>query len=114
VKPESKLYKTLRQKNPEPILERIENTLANGTPDLYFLANGESGWAELKVSLSASRLRLRYPPHQRIWTRRHVEAGGLSLLIVKMGDEVLWYRDRGAWAPEDSEPFHLGWVWPVM
>lgn len=98
-------------------MRRIENTLEHGFPDCYWCcADGRAGLAELKISTTKTKITVRYPAHQRVWARKHIESGGNHLLIVhdRPNQRVLWYRGMGAVDPENHEPFHTGYNFPKL
>ena len=80
---ESDFYDYLRPKLEWPWIERIENKVNNGTPDIYFRARATSGWIELKYDNNprpSSRLGLR--KEQVVWHWGFHKAGGLSWIIL--------------------------------
>lgn len=107
--PESKLYSKLKRINSAVYLHRVENTLSVGTPDVYFVAPDiGAGWLELKVSSGKRKLILRYPPHQRVWARKHHMAGGLHYLVALHNDECLWWKGSDAVNPTLDNIHHTG------
>lgn len=101
--PEQKLYDWLKRKIGHiAMLERVENRVKKDTPDLYFATtHGQAlrprplqGWIELKV-LDKFPARATTPvkiPHwttgQRYWALRHRQHGGMTWLVVKVGESV--------------------------
>lgn len=50
-KPEQKLYDAMRRNRPPDVrLERVENVVGDGTPDVYVKRHPHAVWVELKVS----------------------------------------------------------------
>ena len=93
-------------------MQRIENGLGRGTPDVYFAVGIDGGMLELKVSSGKRKLVIDYPIHQRVWARKHVERGGYQLLAVEHLGEVYWWSGMASVHPEENEPFHTGLEWP--
>ena len=97
--PEQKLYDWLQRKiGHVAMLERVENRVKKDTPDLYlsamYMGRRLSGWVELKV-LEKLPGRATTPvkiPHwttgQRYWALRHRQHGGMTWLVVKVGESV--------------------------
>jgi hypothetical protein len=114
VTPESQLWKSLKKANPKMFMQRIENSLSSGMPDVYFVNDftGLAGMCELKVSRGKRKLVMKYPTHQRLWARKHMESGGDHLLVVKHLKDVLWFKGLAVLTPETSEPFYVGLDWP--
>lgn len=87
---------------------RIENMTGPGIPDVNF----KHGWVELKNAdkwpVRGGPLRLNHPPSpaQRAWLYRRWRAGGLAVLLVRVGKE--WFLFRGLdvpalWATDPNE-----------
>jgi hypothetical protein len=96
-------------------MKRIENTIENGTPDLYFVDGcGRKGWCELKVSSGrGDRIILKkYTVAQRRWHKQHMSHAGFSLLAVLHGGKVLWFRGEAVIFPEKHSHFYEGTIWP--
>lgn len=58
-------------------VQRIENTVGNGVPDLVWCYQGITRWLELKVGCGYPQLR----PEQYAWGLRHVRAGGRVYVV---------------------------------
>jgi len=105
--PEQKLYDWLvRKVGHLTMLERVENRVKKDTPDLYFSSKfhcppdrpTSSGWIELKCLdafpvKATTTIKL---PHwtngQRYWALRHKMRGGITWLVVQVGDEVFLFN----------------------
>lgn len=78
-------------------LERIENKLAAGLPDVYWQLPWIGGWCELKVGRwGKERLMIDYPIHQRKWAQKYILAGGNYLLCVSVDKELWWWYGNEA------------------
>jgi len=96
---ESSFWNSLRKglmqaSNNRIFLERHENSLNSGTPDVHYCLNAVSGWIELKYLPD-------YPVHadtlihlrhfndfQRLWLQRYYQAGGNAWLILRIKKDV--------------------------
>lgn len=55
-KPEQKVWDTMRQRAPVKVwLERVENVVADGMPDVHVLMEGKMAWVELKHAVLPKR-----------------------------------------------------------
>lgn len=94
MKPEQALWRNhLRpalQKIPGLVYERVElRTGASGMPDVVY-TYGKTAWIENKVSSAKEGISLaRWTKVQRIWARKHVEAGGTVFLCFMTPTEKL-------------------------
>ncbi len=79
--PESKLWHALKDKIPtQAHVQRIENTIERGTPDLNIFYMGKDYWIELKIEEN-SKLYLR--KEQAVWAARRHMSGGTSYVIAR-------------------------------
>jgi hypothetical protein len=103
VKPESRMWQTLR-----PLLEeldpiRVENLSSVGTPDVNYVG----GWIELKCLRAWPKkpetiVRVdHFTPEQRAWILRRCRAGGKVFVILRVAND--WLMFEGSWAAN-----HLG------
>ncbi len=86
-----------------PLLEgldpvRVENPVHPGTPDV----NYRDGWIELKYAErwppQGGPLRIdHFTKQQRIWLTRRCRAGGIALLLLKVGEDE-WLLFHGIMA----------------
>lgn len=67
-------------------VERIENALTRGTPDVNGCFEGHEYWLELKVLDNKERCNLR--PEQYLWHRKRQENGG-RVFVLARNEEVL-------------------------
>jgi hypothetical protein len=85
---ESQFWALLKDKLPGHV-ERIENAVGKGTPDVNLCFSGLELWLELKILDDGSRLRKNDPrPEQVIWHIKRQEAGGRCFLLGR-NDTVL-------------------------
>lgn len=70
-------------------LQRVENAIAEGTPDVEGCLSGQSFWIEMKSCPMPKRaltpIRPRFRPAQVPWLRRRWAAGGCALLLLQVG-----------------------------
>jgi len=94
---ERSLYKTIN-KNMKSYWEvqRVENLVGPGTPDLYYTLNKEStGWIELKYLESwpthgSTVVRINhYTPQQRNWIKRFGSNGANVFLLLQVEKDYL-------------------------
>ena len=96
---ESGLYQRLRKRIltafPTARIDRVENGLVDGMPDVSLCINGKDVWMELKyvedwpardTTQVLGRRGLR--PEQINWHIRQHVAGGVSLIVVGVGRET--------------------------
>lgn len=92
--------------------ERIENGVANGTPDVYNCTNGVSTWIELKSLTRLENLEILHlglHPSQRNWHIKHHKNGGWSLVLTRVNDTIYvhWFDVSGFFRVfETSKPFN--------
>lgn len=67
-------------------VQRIENSIAKGTPDVEGCIDGETFWCELKVAyvLKADKIRIKITVDQVRRAQRRVRAGGRSWVLVRV------------------------------
>jgi hypothetical protein len=71
-KPESRLWKQLRDGTKEQVLwTRIESWAAPGVPDLHGLLDGTPFWLELKVHRLKTLKSVKFRPHQISWQTQY-------------------------------------------
>lgn len=70
-------------------IQRVENGVALGVPDVEGCLQGESFWIELKTSdrpkRATTRIRARFEDWQVPWLRRRCRAGGKAFLLIQVG-----------------------------
>ena len=81
LKPEAQFWKTLKKNLPKNwFVNRIENRIGGGVPDVYICIDGYSIWLELKVTKNH---RVSISSHQIAWHYAHYRAKGVSFFLVK-------------------------------
>ncbi len=93
-KPEQRLYDTMKDHAPPEIhLERIENGIVYGTPDVHTISRGKTVWFELKVFEVPKRAstpvvkRDTFEVDQIKWHRVYAHNGGISFCLAR--DEAM-------------------------
>lgn len=71
-------------------VERIENALTRGTPDVNGCFEGHEYWLELKVLDNKERCNLR--PEQYLWHRKRQENGGRVFVLARNEDVLKLYQ----------------------
>lgn len=61
-------------------VERVENLVGEGMPDVSMTVDGADVWVELKVR---RRGRVKFEPQQPSWHERHRGAGGAVFVLVR-------------------------------
>jgi len=97
-KPEQKLWDAMKRENKKQLhvinLERVENMVADGTPDLYAKYYGSDCWIELKAVSMPKRKSTRVlgnkglNPYQINWHLKHHIYGLRSFILIKAGKEL--------------------------
>jgi len=99
-KPEGKFWSTLRQKMVLGVvrLDRIENDVTFGIPDVNGCLDGEDVWIELKAPKEPARastpLMTRSGNHALLetqinWFRRQRQAGGIAFILVRTDKRIM-------------------------
>ncbi len=103
--PEQRLWDRIRKNLGREIhIERIENSVAAGTPDTLVIYKGRVKFVEHKTATlparSTTRLQWRHEltPQQRNWHRTWAQNGGTSYIVVGIGREL--YAVPGALADD--------------
>ena len=79
--PEAQFWSTLKRSLPKHwFVNRIENRMGGGVPDLYICIDGKSFWLELKVTKSH---RVNVSPNQIAWHYSFNRSQGASFFLVK-------------------------------
>lgn len=81
-----KAVKELKRKGLCPDVQRIENIVAKGTPDVEGIVGGKSLWCELKVAhpMAGDRWRVKITVDQVRYALRRTKAGGFSWVLVRV------------------------------
>lgn len=80
-----KHLKELKPKGFKYDVQRIENSVAKGTPDVEGIVGGKSFWCELKVAhpMASDRFRIKITVEQVRFALRRTRAGGFSWVLVR-------------------------------
>jgi hypothetical protein len=86
-------------------VQRIENAVASGTPDVEGCIGGRSFWVELKVAYeqpTRGTVRVKTTVHQVYWATKRRRVGGLSWYLIRVGTHPNWshYLVPGQFAEE--------------
>lgn len=96
-RPEVQFWDLIKKHVPGDV-ERIENLVSEGTPDVSGSWNGKDYWIELKV---AKNKRKEIPPEklcrqsQLVWHAKRVRQGAIIFLIVKYPNNIKLYKVVG-------------------
>ena len=71
-------------------VERVENALTRGTPDVNGCFEGHEYWLELKVLDAKNKCELR--PEQYLWHRKRQENGGRVFVLARNEDVIKLYQ----------------------
>ena len=81
LQPEAQFWNTLKKNLPKNwFVNRIENRIGGGVPDVYICIDGKSFWLELKVTKSH---RVSVSPHQIAWHYSLSQSKGESFFLLK-------------------------------
>ena len=89
---ESKFWEQMRQHLPIDYMERVENGVNNGMPDVHFLESGLSGWMELKAEEKFPS-KIDFQPGQPIWLDQYCKMGGTAFIVLHVketGTIYIW------------------------
>jgi hypothetical protein len=86
---ESQFWALVKGKLPGHV-ERVENAVAKGTPDVNICYVGTETWLELKVLDSKGRCELR--PEQVLWHRKRQEQAGRVFVLARNEDVIKIYQ----------------------
>lgn len=107
---ESSDYASMRRNMPEPMdrLDRIENVLVPGMPDVNYCAEGVENWIEMKSPTEPKRpgtplfgSNHQLSVDQKNWFLRHRNAGGRGWILVCTDVHLALIHAR--WADELNE-----------
>ena len=94
LQPEAQFWKTLKKNLPKNwFVNRIENRIGGGVPDVYICIDGYSIWLELKVTKTH---RVSVSPHQIAWHYSLSQSKGTSFYLVKALSSSNLYLFDGA------------------
>jgi hypothetical protein len=113
---EQRLFDRCKANLPREIrLERIENVVGSGTPDLHAIYRGRTTWIELKAiedipaRMDTQLLDSNHRPsiEQRNWHLDYTQHGGRSLVVIGIGPRAI-IAIEAAWIDELSSgmPLH--------
>jgi len=103
VKPETKLWKLIKENLSDIHWTRFENWASPGVPDCYGIKDGISIWVELKVIHSK---KIKLSPFQKSWNFNHSLQGGRNFIIATTLEESLLYIFPGLVAPSIASIAH--------
>ena len=103
VKPETKLWKLVKENLSDIHWTRIENRVGQGIPDCYGIKDGISIWVELKVIYNN---KIKLSPFQKSWHFTHSLKGGRSFSLATTLPYRLLYIFGGFVAPSISSIAH--------
>ena len=103
MKPETKLWKLVKENLSDIHWTRIENRVGQGIPDCYGIKDGISIWVELKVIHSK---KIKLSPFQKSWHFTHSLKGGRSFILATTLGEGLLYIFPGLVAPSIASIVH--------
>tara|TARA_R100001163_G_C5022760_1_gene165132 strand:+ start:193 stop:612 length:420 start_codon:yes stop_codon:yes gene_type:complete len=87
MKPESKLWQSIKKNIPGVFWTRIESWALPGVPDCYGCKDGVMFWLELKTSTKVNKAKL--SPFQKSWHFSHARQGGRSFIMHQTLGESL-------------------------
>lgn len=102
---ESNDYKTFKNNCPDPLdrLDRIENMIGVGNPDINYCIDGFEGWIELKSPTEPKRATTplfgsnhKLSIDQRNWFLRQNNAGGRAFILI--ATDKRWMLIEGRYA----------------
>ena len=88
VKPETKLWKLVKENLSDIHWTSFENWASPGVPDCYGIKDGVSIWVELKV-IRSNKIKL--SPFQKSWNYNHSLQGGRNFIIATTLPYTLLY-----------------------
>jgi hypothetical protein len=99
---ESQFWALVKGKLPGHV-ERVENALTRGTPDVNMCFEGSEFWLELKVLDAKGHCELR--PEQVLWHRKRQESGGrvFVLKVLQIQRDMALYEIWTCSKPFDWE-----------
>ena len=103
VKPETKLWKLIKENLSDIHWTRFENWASPGVPDCYGIKDGISIWVELKVIHSK---KIKLSPFQKSWNYNHSLQGGRNFIIATTLPYTLLYIFSGLVAPSIDSIAH--------
>lgn len=74
-----------RFKRGELDMNRIENAVGSGMPDIEGCLRGNQFWVESKIARGKGLLRIKWRPRQIPWLRRRWLAGGSCFFLAQAG-----------------------------
>lgn len=74
------LIRVLRDRELPHRIDRVENLIGDGMPDVTLTIDGQCLWIENKIR---RRGRVHVRPGQPDWHQRHAAAGGVSFVLVR-------------------------------
>ena len=95
-------------KNPLDRMDRIENLVVDGMPDISYCIKGVDGWIEMKSPAAPKRkttpvLKSQHKllQSQKNWFKRQYNAGGIAYILICMRSR--WILMDGAYADKVND-----------
>lgn len=92
-----------RSLSPYGRIIRIQDSVASGIPDFYYLLRGTSGWLECKLLPANGRCPAHFTLEQLMWGEEETAKGGHWFLLGLRDGTWLLYDAAGARAFKDGE-----------
>jgi len=84
--PEKRYFQEFRAALGWPFIERVENRVNLGTPDVHFVSPTKKGWLEFKAEpIFRPSAVVGLSKEQVVWAVSYAEAGGLSWITLRAG-----------------------------
>lgn len=106
----------LKASNNKILLQRIEDKLTLGIPDVHFCYEGKTGWIELKV-LKDYPKKVNTPikinhltPHQKQWHKNYTKSLGKSFVLLKVNKDAFLFDGNNLGCLTDSTIMGLKYV----
>ena len=111
VKPESKLWHSIKKNLPDIFWTRIESWALPGVPDCYGCKDGVMFWLELKTSTKVNKAKL--SPFQKSWHFSHARQGGRSFIMHQTLEQRLMclFPSSIVISIDALSPDHASHVW---
>lgn len=107
---ESNAYKNFRDNVllPGDRIDRVENAIVSGMPDINFCISGTEGWIELKSPIEPKRSSTKLfgsnhkiSQDQKNWFKRQLKAGGIAWLLIST--DKRWMLISGRYIDEIND-----------
>lgn len=95
--PEQSFWTKIRDNLKLDFIERFENSIAPGWPDVHYCHGDNSGWLELKVEKKFPN-KIKFEKAQPNWLTRYWSAGGYCYIWLYVEDTNTIYIWQGKYA----------------